>query len=377
MGGSSLCPEVLSETFGQLPGGPRAPCARLDRSRAGRRGRSARRSRPHARSSSPASRGATLEPNIFHAYFFQRMAAAVGAGAGRAALRRDHRSRDRSSRPSPSATASGASSPACRASAAATPRCRPSAWCRRRRWGSTSPLAREPARWSTPAVPVGPPRPIPVSRSGCCSARCAARGRDKLTLIVSPRHLRPRRLARAAHRRVDGQERPGRSSRSTARRSAPPARYGPIASSSTCVSPRRQTTRRMPPSRRSSRRAARRAHRRRRAVRRSAGEFFRWEIATAVAGAVMGINPFDQPDVEASKIETRKLTDRLRGDGPPARRDAASSTATACALFTDAPNARSARGGGRRRPTLGGVAARAPRAARRRRLLRAARLRRR
>ena len=37
-------------------------------------------------------------------------------------------------------------------------------------------------------------------------------------------------------------------------------------------------------------------------------EFFRWEIATAVAGAVLGINPFDQPDVEASKIATRKLT---------------------------------------------------------------------
>jgi transaldolase/glucose-6-phosphate isomerase len=36
-------------------------------------------------------------------------------------------------------------------------------------------------------------------------------------------------------------------------------------------------------------------------------EFFRWEIATAVAGAVIGINPFDQPDVEASKIKTREL----------------------------------------------------------------------
>ncbi len=39
-----------------------------------------------------------------------------------------------------------------------------------------------------------------------------------------------------------------------------------------------------------------------------AGEFFRWEIATAVAGAVIGINPFDQPDVEASKEKTRALT---------------------------------------------------------------------
>jgi transaldolase/glucose-6-phosphate isomerase len=38
-------------------------------------------------------------------------------------------------------------------------------------------------------------------------------------------------------------------------------------------------------------------------------EFFRWEIATAVAGAIIGINPFDQPDVEASKTETRALTD--------------------------------------------------------------------
>jgi hypothetical protein len=46
-----------------------------------------------------------------------------------------------------------------------------------------------------------------------------------------------------------------------------------------------------------------------------AAEFFRWEIATAVAGAVMGINPFDQPDVEASKIETRKLTDDVEKTG--------------------------------------------------------------
>ncbi len=38
-------------------------------------------------------------------------------------------------------------------------------------------------------------------------------------------------------------------------------------------------------------------------------EFFRWEIATAVAGAIIDIDPFDQPDVEASKIKTRVLTD--------------------------------------------------------------------
>ncbi len=48
-------------------------------------------------------------------------------------------------------------------------------------------------------------------------------------------------------------------------------------------------------------------------------EFFRWEVATAVAGAVIGINPFDQPDVEASKIETKKLTNAYAAEGhlPP------------------------------------------------------------
>ncbi|APH56669.1 Glucose-6-phosphate isomerase [Granulibacter bethesdensis] len=44
-------------------------------------------------------------------------------------------------------------------------------------------------------------------------------------------------------------------------------------------------------------------------------EFFRWEIATAVAGAILDINPFDQPDVEASKIKTRELTSSVEKTG--------------------------------------------------------------
>ena len=44
-------------------------------------------------------------------------------------------------------------------------------------------------------------------------------------------------------------------------------------------------------------------------------EFFRFEMATAVAGALLGINPFDQPDVEASKIETKKLFDAAEASG--------------------------------------------------------------
>jgi hypothetical protein len=48
-------------------------------------------------------------------------------------------------------------------------------------------------------------------------------------------------------------------------------------------------------------------------------EFFRWELATAVAGSILGINPFDQPDVEASKDKTRELTTAYERTGqlPP------------------------------------------------------------
>ncbi|MHB8756109.1 MAG: bifunctional transaldolase/phosoglucose isomerase, partial [Candidatus Acidiferrales bacterium] len=47
--------------------------------------------------------------------------------------------------------------------------------------------------------------------------------------------------------------------------------------------------------------------------------FFRWEIATAVAGSIIGINAFNQPDVEASKIATKKLTEQYEKTGslPP------------------------------------------------------------
>jgi transaldolase/glucose-6-phosphate isomerase len=49
------------------------------------------------------------------------------------------------------------------------------------------------------------------------------------------------------------------------------------------------------------------------------GEVFRWELATAVAGAILEINPFDQPDVEASKVATRELTSAYEASGslPP------------------------------------------------------------
>ncbi len=48
------------------------------------------------------------------------------------------------------------------------------------------------------------------------------------------------------------------------------------------------------------------------------GEACRWEIATAIAGAVLGIDPFDQPNVEEAKELTRKvLAAAASGDAPP------------------------------------------------------------
>ncbi len=44
-------------------------------------------------------------------------------------------------------------------------------------------------------------------------------------------------------------------------------------------------------------------------------EFFRWEMAAAMAGAVIGIDPFNQPDVEASKTKTRSLTAAYEATG--------------------------------------------------------------
>ena len=67
-------------------------------------------------------------------------------------------------------------------------------------------------------------------------------------------------------------------------------------------------------------------------------EFFRWEIATAVAGSVIGINAFNQPDVEASKVETRKLTSEYEMSGSlPAEKPLLEEVGFK--LFTDERNA--------------------------------------
>ena len=67
-------------------------------------------------------------------------------------------------------------------------------------------------------------------------------------------------------------------------------------------------------------------------------EFFRWEIATTVAGSIIGINPFNQPDVEASKVATRSLTEQYEKTGSlPAEKPIFESIGIK--LFADTKNA--------------------------------------
>ena len=67
-------------------------------------------------------------------------------------------------------------------------------------------------------------------------------------------------------------------------------------------------------------------------------EFFRWEIATAVAGSILGINAFNQPDVEASKIVTKQLTSEYESKGSlPAEKPIVDEGGFK--LFTDEKNA--------------------------------------
>jgi transaldolase/glucose-6-phosphate isomerase len=67
-------------------------------------------------------------------------------------------------------------------------------------------------------------------------------------------------------------------------------------------------------------------------------EFYRFEMATAVAGAILGINPFNQPDVEAAKVKTRELTAAFEKSGHLPPEEPIISTDEAD-LYTDKTNA--------------------------------------
>ena len=63
-------------------------------------------------------------------------------------------------------------------------------------------------------------------------------------------------------------------------------------------------------------------------------EFFRWEMATAVAGSLLRVNPFDQPDVESSKVASRKVAAKFEQKGALSEADPFFETAD-ISLFSD------------------------------------------
>jgi len=74
-------------------------------------------------------------------------------------------------------------------------------------------------------------------------------------------------------------------------------------------------------------------------------EFFRFEMATAVAGSVIGVNPFDQPDVEAAKVKTRELTAAFEKAGALPQEEPLVTDGN-LAVYTDHTNAEALRAAG-------------------------------
>jgi glucose-6-phosphate isomerase len=68
------------------------------------------------------------------------------------------------------------------------------------------------------------------------------------------------------------------------------------------------------------------------------GQMFLWEMATAVAGHILGINPFDQPDVEATKAHTRRTIALFR-EKKEMLSELPSSTTQECVIYGGPPAA--------------------------------------
>jgi transaldolase/glucose-6-phosphate isomerase len=339
MGGSSLCPEVLAETFGQLPGGPRLRILdSTDPAQVAAVAADHDLSRTLVFVSSKS--GSTLEPNIFQAFFYDRMTQAVGAAdAGRHFIAitdpgsklETVATRDRFRRVFSGVQSIGG------------------------RYSALSPFGLVPAaamgldleRWHASAAAMAAgcrtdsARINPGVSLGLLLGTCANRGADKLTLIVSPRIYDLGAWLEQLIAESTGKN--GRAVIPVDREAlGPPTAYGQdrvFAYVRLTSAPDDAQDAAVEALVAAGRPVERLDVAEPYAL---AGEFFRWEIATAVAGAVMGINPFDQPDVEASKIETKKLTTDYEASGAlpgevPVVTDAG------IRLFTDAANAEALR----------------------------------
>jgi glucose-6-phosphate isomerase len=306
MGGSSLAPEVLAETFGPQPGHP--ALAVLDSTdpaqvRATQKDFALERVLFIVSSKS----GTTLEPDILRAYFFELASRALGkeeAGRRFVAITDPGSDLERTARADGfRAVVHGVPAIGGRYSALSPFGIVPAAIA-----GLDTDGLLERARRA--AAACGPE--MPASRNpglvlGAALGTCCAAGRDKLTLVASPAIAAlgawlEQLLAESTGKRGRG---------------ILPVDREPLGSPQVYGEDRLFAYVRLmsdPDPRQDAAIAAfeEAGH----AVVRIevedsldlGAQFFQWEIATAVAGALIGVNPFDQPDVEASKVRTREVT---------------------------------------------------------------------
>jgi transaldolase / glucose-6-phosphate isomerase len=335
MGGSSLCPEVLRMTFGRIEGFPdlhildstdpaqiRTLVGRLDMTR--------------TLFIVSSKSGTTLEPNLFKDYFFDRVRRALGSGA---APERFIAVTDPGSKLEEAATRAGfhrvfhgIPSVGGRYSALSNFGMVPGAVMG---LDVTALLnrAREMVAATSSSVPISE---NPGAKLGAVLGNAATAGKDKLTLVASPA-IRDfgawleQLIAESTGKQgrgiipVDG-ERLGTASVYGDDRLFVYLRLesdpdGAQDAAVDALEGEGEAVVRVPIAE----------------IESLGGEFFRWEIATAVAGSILGINPFDQPDVEASKVKARKLTDEVEKHGklPP---ETALFEADGIRLFTDDAN---------------------------------------
>jgi transaldolase/glucose-6-phosphate isomerase len=348
MGGSSLCPEVLRMTFGALPGWPELSV--LDSTDPAQvRATEAKVDVGRTVFIVSSKSGTTLEPNIFKQYFFERLTHTVGAGkAGGHFIAIT----DPGSNLEQAARADGfrhvlfgLPSIGGRYSALSDFGMGPAAIT-----GLEVPRLLGAAHEMARACRASTAEDNPGAALGAILGVLGNRGRDKVTLVASPGihdlgAWLEQLLAESTGKRGKGLIPVDREPL------GPPERYG---QDRLFVYLRLRTA----PDAAQDRAVAGLESSGQPVVRidvpdpyQIAAEFFRWEFATAVAGAILGIDPFDQPDVEASKVVTRRLTDEFERRGHlPA--ETPFLEADGVRLFADPRNAAELAAGGR---TLAGV----------------------
>ena len=313
MGGSSLCPEVLRMTFGQLPGWPEISV--LDSTDPAQvRASESRVDLDRTLCVVSSKSGTTLEPNIFKQYLFQQVKETVDpAKAGERFIAiTDPGSKleevartDRFRR-----VLHGLPSIGGRYSALSDFGMAPAALMGL----DVERLLREAQTMARACAGRGPAEENPGAVLGAILGVLASRGRDKVTLVAAPgihdlgawlEQLLAESTGKAGKGLVPVDREPLGS----------PERYG---QDRLFVHLRLQSA----PDAAQDRGVASLRAAGHPVVRievpepyQIAAEFFRWEFATAVAGSILGINPFDQPDVEASKVATRHLTEEFEKTG--------------------------------------------------------------